>query len=301
MRQLIRSLLTTFFSNFVAAGLISQLVCAEISRPDSRRLIPFATAKVSATQVSSADHSAAANTCYVATNGNDNQPGTAAAPWATLQHAVDAVSPGDTIIVRAGTYAGCKVRNSATANAPITLKAETRTRPLLNRPGPVNWHNSILEIENGGSLSYWVVDGFELANSPHHGIDIRLASFITVQNCYSHHNGTPTVRGDGIFLGFSDHPTLQSNETSYNSEHGIYHSNSADYPTIRGNLIHHNTNAGLHMNGDLSQGGDGILSFGLIEKNVIYENGTGGGSAINCDGVSDSIIRGSDKKVRLTD
>ena len=34
-----------------------------------------------------------------------------------------------------------------------------------------------------------------------------------------------------------------------------------------------------------------IISFALVERNIIYENGVGGGSGINCDGVSDSIFR----------
>lgn len=233
-----------------------------------------------------------AATYYVATNGNNNNPGTAAQPWATLQKAVDAVAPGDVIIVRAGTYAGCRVGKSGTANLPITLKAEPGARPLINSLASTNRHQSLIEVENFDlRVSYWIIDGFELSGAPRHGVDIRNADYITVQNCYSHNNGSTSVRGDGIFLGFSEHPTLQFNELSFNSEHGLYHSNSADYPTIRGNRLHHNANAGIHINGDLSQGGDGVISFGLIEKNVIWENGVGGGSGINCDGLSDSVIR----------
>ncbi len=233
-----------------------------------------------------------AATYYVATNGNNNNPGTAAQPWATLQKAIDAVAPGDIIIVRAGTYAGCRIGKSGTANSPITLKADAGARPLINSLAATNRHQSLIEIENFDlRVSYWIIDGFELSGAPRHGVDIRNADYITIQNCFSHNYGSTSVRGDGIFLGFSERPTLQFNELSFNSEHGLYHSNSADYPTIRGNQLHHNANAGIHINGDLSQGGDGIISFGLIEKNVIWENGAGGGSGINCDGLSDSIIR----------
>ncbi len=233
-----------------------------------------------------------AATYYVATTGNNNNPGTAAQPWATLQKAVDAVAPGDVIIVRAGTYAGCRIGKSGTASLPITMKADSGARPLISSLASTNRHQSLIEIENfDGKVSYWIIDGFEISGAPRHGVDLRNTDYVTVQNCYSHNNGSTSVRGDGIFLGFSDHPTLQFNELSFNSEHGLYHSNSADYPTIRGNRLHHNANAGIHVNGDLSQGGDGIISFGLIEKNVIWENGVGGGSGINCDGLSDSIIR----------
>src|SRR6185503_750014 len=91
---------------------------------------------------------------------------------------------------------------------------------------------------------------------------------------------------------FCYNPLIQNNESAFNGEHGIYQSNSGDFPTIRGNNLHHNFAAGVHMNGDRNfTPGDGIISFALVEKNVVWENGTGGGSGINCDGVSDSIIR----------
>jgi parallel beta-helix repeat protein len=74
-------------------------------------------------------------------------------------------------------------------------------------------------------------------------------------------------------------------------EHGIYVSNSGDRPVIRNNVVHDNHANGIHMNGDQSQGGDGIITGALVENNVIRGNGAGGGSGINMDGVSDSVVR----------
>jgi len=45
------------------------------------------------------------------------------------------------------------------------------------------------------------------------------------------------------------------------------------------------------MNGDISMGGDGIISYGVVEGNIIYENGLGGGSGINMDGVTHTLVR----------
>src|SRR3989304_3714118 len=88
------------------------------------------------------------------------------------------------------------------------------------------------------------------------------------------------------------HPLIQNNESAFNGEHGIYQSNSGDFPTIVGNYLHHNFAAGIHMNGDIRfKPGDGIISFGLIENNIILENGLGGGSGINMDGVSAIIVQ----------
>jgi parallel beta-helix repeat protein len=170
---------------------------------------------------------------------------------------------------------------------------------VVNTPGPQNSHSSLIEIENGSGseVTDWIIDGLELANSPHHGIDVRITNRITVRNCYVHHSA-PSATGTGIFLAFSAHPTLENNESAFNTEHGIYDSNSADDPTIRGNHLHHNSGAGLHMNGDLSARcpcgttvRDGIISFALVENNVIYDNGTAGASGINADGVDDSVFR----------
>jgi parallel beta-helix repeat protein len=91
---------------------------------------------------------------------------------------------------------------------------------------------------------------------------------------------------------------IENNEVAFNTEHGIYDSNSADYPTIRGNRSHNNAGGGIQLNADYSSKcpcgttvRDGIISFALLENNVIYENGVNGGSAINADGMDDSVIR----------
>ncbi|HKV39197.1 MAG TPA: hypothetical protein VJX67_08285 [Blastocatellia bacterium] len=68
-----------------------------------------------------------ANTFFVTTSGKDSNPGTFAQPWLTLQHGVDTISPGDTILVESGTYAGCRIGNSGQMGAVCTLKADTGT------------------------------------------------------------------------------------------------------------------------------------------------------------------------------
>src|SRR5689334_4305261 len=111
---------------------------------------------------------ASAATYYVATNGNDTFNGSSANPWATLQHAVETIAPGDTILVRSGTYAGCRIRNSGTTTAPKTLTHDVGATVVINTPGPQNSHTSLIEIENGSGteVTDWIVDGLEVANSP---------------------------------------------------------------------------------------------------------------------------------------
>jgi len=218
--------------------------------------------------------------------GSDGNRGTKEEPWATLQRAVDAAQPGDAILVAPGVYAGCVIRCSGSPEAPIVLKAEG-PGVHIDRPGPDNRRRSVIEVGTRGTVvSHWVVDGFEVSGAPRWGIHLGRTRYVTVQNCRVHHCGLT-----GIFTSFSDHITIQSNESHDNREHGIYHSNSGDHPVIRGNGCHHNSGCGIHMNGDANMGGDGVISHALVERNIIWENGRAGGSAINCDGVSDSIIR----------
>ncbi|HKV38703.1 MAG TPA: right-handed parallel beta-helix repeat-containing protein, partial [Blastocatellia bacterium] len=246
----------------------------------------FAIASIMACAMAAVEASAA--TFHVSTSGADSNPGTVAEPWASLQHAVDTIQPGDTILIESGTYPGCRIGNSGLATAVCTLKASSGAQVLVNAPGPGNKHASNIEIENfDATVQYWVIDGLESAGSPKYGIDIRGTDHITVRNCFVHGSAAT-----GIFMAFCDHPLIESNESSLNAEHGIYDSNSGDFPVIRGNKIHDNRNAGIHINGDQNfTPGDGIISFALVEQNIIYENGIGGASGINCDGVSDSIIR----------
>jgi parallel beta-helix repeat protein len=231
---------------------------------------------------------ASANTFFVSTSGSDSNAGSSSLPWRTIQHAVDTIAAGDTIIVQPGAYAGCRISRSGAASGACTLRAASPGSVLINSLSSANRHQSLIEIENfDATIRYWVIDGFEVAGAQRYGIDLRDTDFVTVQNCVVH-NSTVT----GIFLAFCYHPLIQNNESHSNGEHGIYQSNSGDFPTIRGNRLHNNAAAGLHMNGDRNfTPGDGVISFALVEKNVVWENGLSGGSGINCDGVSDSTIQ----------
>ncbi len=217
---------------------------------------------------------------YVATTGSDAAAGTAEAPWLTLQKAADTVTAGDSVTVRAGTYVGFDLRTDGTASDPITFSAQ---------PGVVIDQRNARTPDgiNLQGADYIVVEGFTLIGLPRAGIRSAVNHHVTIRNNRADQNGRW-----GIFTGFSDDLLIENNETSRSvDEHGIYASNSGDRPVIRGNTIWGNRGNGIHINGDQSQGGDGIISDALIENNVIYDNGLGGGSGINGDGLQSSVIR----------
>jgi hypothetical protein len=167
---------------------------------------------------------------------------------------------------------------------------------VINTPGPQNSHSSLIEIESGSGseVTDWIVDGLEVASSPHHGIDIRITNRITIRNCYAHH----AAPGDGIFLAFASHPRARE-------QRGVVQRRARDLPQQQRGLPDHprqpltSQHRGRHpaerrttaRSAVRDHRADGIISFALLENNVIYENGVNGGSAINADGVDDSVIR----------
>jgi len=226
-----------------------------------------------------------ATTYYVATTGNDSADGSSTTPWRTLQHAVDTIANGDTILVKPGTYIGCRMQYPGASGAPKTLKAETAGTVTLNAEGPINPRHSILQIaQDFGStpVPYWVVDGFTVINSLRYGIDPQNAPHLSVRNCVVHNSAVTGINGSN-----GDYMLIENNTSYSNSEHGYYMNNSSDYGTQRNNVSYSNAGCGFHHNGDISiQPGDGQMSYWLDERNTAYSNGSG--SAYNCDGVSDS-------------
>ena len=267
-------------------------------RPDKLTWILLAVALIGgALAAVAAPATAAGTTHYVDPAGSDGAPGTKAAPWKTLQHAVDNVAPADTIVVNPGTYAGMRIEQSGDPRAMITLTAAARGTVVIDRPGPNNVHGSNLEIETwegDGTVHHWVIRNIEVRDAPNAGIDVRgtptnHSHHIIIRNAKVHHNGVATSK-TGIFFAFVDHATVTGSKSHHNGEHGIYLSNSGDHFTVQRNRLHHNERCGLHINGDLSQGGDGVISDGKIDANRIEANGAEGCSGINLDGVTDTTI-----------
>jgi parallel beta-helix repeat protein len=229
---------------------------------------------------------------YVAPGGDNRGAGTSDSPWATLQHAADVVGPGDRVIVRAGQYKGFYLDTSGVAGRPIEFFAEPGV--LINQAtsGAGNQDGINLEV-----ASHIIIDGFAVTGMPRAGIrtvglDNDMAEFVTIRNVRAYDNGRW-----GIFTGHVNDLVIENNETSGSIlEHGIYVSNSGDRPVIRNNVTWGNHGAGIHMNGDESLGGDGVISNALVSGNRVYGNaanlgsGFGGGSGINMDGVQDSRI-----------
>src|SRR5438132_399158 len=80
----------------ILSGLVTLLF---VSKPEEMLLVHGARPARTVVYV------AVARQFYVATTGNDSNPGTStSAPWRTIQHAMSIATPGSTVNIMAGTY-----------------------------------------------------------------------------------------------------------------------------------------------------------------------------------------------------
>jgi len=101
---------------------------------------------------------------YVATTGNDSNPGTQSAPWRTVQHAADTARAGSTVNVWAGIYEEL-VSINASGNASdgfITLRSYPGETAVLDATHfTPSGRQAVLTIHN---QSYIRIEGFEIRN-----------------------------------------------------------------------------------------------------------------------------------------
>jgi hypothetical protein len=108
---------------------------------------------------------------YVAPGGKDSGDGSLRRPYGTLQRAVAAVKPGQTIALRGGTYrpaAGITITTSGTPAEPITLSGYRDERPVIDAAGIPADQWAITQ-----RTAYWTVQGLEIRGSRSHAYVCR--------------------------------------------------------------------------------------------------------------------------------
>jgi chitodextrinase len=125
---------------------------------------------------------------YVSPSGNDNNNGSASAPFKTIQKAANIVNPGDTVIVKDGVYTVSPttsnlvdIKRGGTADAWVTFKAENRWKAVID--GLNDDHNGVMITS-----PYVIFDGFEIKNIYWQGIIVQ-ADNIIIRNNYIHNIG----------------------------------------------------------------------------------------------------------------
>ena len=254
-------------------------------------------------------------TYYVATDGNDADPGTFSQPWKTIQKAADSAVPGSSVYVRGGVYherVTINVSGSAAAGY-ITFRNYDKETAVLDGTGLTvpGASNGLFLIANH---SYIIIRGFEIRNFRTSvkdrvpvGIHVRGASRnIQVRNNSIHHiehNGT-TVNGvdaHGIAVYGTDpvHAIsgliISGNELSelkLGSSESLVVNGNVDGFSITNNLVHDNNNIGI-----VAIGFEGVSSDpatdqarnGVIARNIVYNINSYMNPAYGTDRSADGI------------
>jgi hypothetical protein len=222
---------------------------------------------------------APAATYYVATHGNDNNPGTEAQPFATVNKGAQVAQAGDTVIVKPGRYTPASrivVANSGTSSAPITFKAEVKHQAIIDGRSQVPNMNvdgrvGLFEMVN---KSWIVVDGLRVENSGFWGIWADACQNITIRNCYTFNtygSGILATKAGSYNIRILDNIVQQAcmyPNTSVNTSECITVA-SVDTFEIAGNIV-------FDRPVDVSNGGEGIdaknnCTNGIIHTNVVFD------------------------------
>jgi hypothetical protein len=188
-------------------------------------------------------------------------------PGESIQAAVDAASPGDTIIVAAGTY-----NENATVNKSLTLKGANAGVSAGANPGT----RGAESIINGGikiSASNVIIDGFQIQGGNLGSGDASCGIYIlanygghTISNNKFLGPGT-SITSRGILFGYNISNTTIKNNEFANWLSGVYINPSSNL-LFDGNYIHGNT-AGI--------GSDGISNM-TVQNNNFAGNTEGWGA-----------------------
>ncbi|MHC1728937.1 MAG: right-handed parallel beta-helix repeat-containing protein [Syntrophobacteraceae bacterium] len=259
--------------------------------------------------------SVAATAFYVATNGNDANPGAISKPWRTIQKAANTATPGSTVYIRGGTYrerVTINVSGSA-AGGYITFRNYPNEAAIVDGTGlsvPAAFNGLFLIVNR----SYIIIKGFEIRNYKTTagdrvpvGIHIRGASHhIQVRNSKIHHiehNGLSATGTDahGIAV-YGTSPTQSINNILIDgnelyalklgsSEALVVNGNVKDFK-ITGNTVRDCNNIAIDaigFEGTSSDPATDQARYGLISRNVVYNINSAGNPAYGSDRSADGI------------
>jgi hypothetical protein len=222
---------------------------------------------------------------YVATSGNDANPGSSAQPFRTLQQAAGVVNPGDVVIVRNGVYTGgstiVNLSRSGTASNWIVFRAETRGGAVIDGQNS----SSTGGINIAGS--YIRVQGFEVRGTSRYGIEAYGGRDVQVAQNHIHDIGKVCSSSSGGIVGINayvsnlvieqnlvhdvgryaagENGCNPSNTYWQNHDHGIYNG-EGDNVVIRNNVFY-NLSRGWAIQ---RYNGSGIVTTGLAIVNNTF-------------------------------
>lgn len=252
-------------------------------------------------------------TYYVATTGNDANPGTLNQPFKSFKKGIGLLQPGDTLYIRGGLYTeqiDLQTPNkTGTAGNYITIggyPGETVTVQFADKAsigyGPIKargnrgyfiFENMILDGSASADTSrsgwairdgnhHFILRNLEIKNFKNVSAVIVGANDVSIQNCKLH-NQRSTLKTSGtyhygIYFANGDRGLIEGNDIYNNTGGGLQiYPGPINNLVIRNNRLHDNNydNVKIHVGGIvvLSSQGNSITNV-RIYNNIIYSNGS---------------------------
>ncbi len=251
---------------------------------------------------------------YVATTGNDANPGTLDRPWRTIQKAANTVGAGRTVYVRGGVYHETVTINvSGASGQPIVFQSYPGELAIIDGSSltpPEGW-SALIDIRD---KSHLVIKGFEIRNyktaQKNHmpmGIFVTGAGdHIQILNNKVHHIETNfTGRNGGDAHGIAVYGTrapqaltnivIDGNEAyalKLGSSESVVVNGNVDGFQITNNVVHDNNNIGIDAIGFEGKAPDPVYDqarHGLIARNTVYNIDSYKNPAYGTDRSADGI------------
>ncbi len=244
---------------------------------------------------------------FVAPGGVDGTACSSTAPCATVSHALQArLRPGDTLLVRGGTYDESEiwVRASGTAQRPIVIKAAPGARPTLrnaSRPFIVDADHVTVAgfaFVNGKSLGIpdtglpghrgvRLIDNAFVGTIGFSAVDVHGDDHLVAGNACRVSGSTVGTQGHCFYVSYGAGVALRFNVASGAPGYGIHvfdqKRSDSDFRrritrlVIEGNTLHSSTErSGLILAmGDEAGLGNGIDGVTVVRNTIFANNHTG--------------------------
>lgn len=191
-------------------------------------------------------------------------------PGEDIRAAISALSAGDELILRGGTYTldgAFRIEVNGTAGNPVVIRAASGEVPVISQ---ATSNHNIVEVSGS---SYLELRGIEFVGGSH-GIRLMDSDYITIEGCNIHDTGDVAISANsgGTYTGL--HIVNNHIHHTNNTGEGMYLGCNNDgcrveNSVIEGNYIH-------HTNGPTVDQGDGIeikegSSGNIVRNNVIHD------------------------------
>ncbi|MBQ8484400.1 MAG: right-handed parallel beta-helix repeat-containing protein [Bacteroidales bacterium] len=216
-------------------------------------------------------------TFYVSPDGDNSrtksEAKSSATPWKTVQHGVNNISAGDTLIVMDGTYNERIVvgaSSSGTAENPTVIMGEPGSKPVIDdgKAGVTDRNARVFYINGADHIT---VNNISIVNGGWYGFELNETEGVTIEHC-----STYNTRASGIIAKYCTDLVVQDNEIRKacqeleRDSHGYGSHECITVSRTDGFLITRNEVWDTTDEGDA--GGEGIDSKGLSRNGEISYN-----------------------------